>query len=226
MLDNIELSKLHTEELKEAFFRIDQDAKKLLSYIFPRIKSILTDINDKNDKNFRKRIKSSLSIDLGNILESEKITSSFSLAIEQNFSLIKTLTDKQLNRVKTNVINDIRSGNFKASKLRATLVKDFKMSERHAVLIARDQSHKLTSSLNQIRYEELGVTSYIWRTSRDQRVRGDPVGLYPNAKYSHYKREGEIFYFNSPPPDGNPGTPINCRCYAEPIFKTEPKRKR
>ena len=47
--------------------------------------------------------------------------------------------------------------------------------------------------------------------------------MLPKSKYhgNHWDREGKVYEWNNPPPDGNPGMPINCRCYAEPIFDIE-----
>ena len=46
---------------------------------------------------------------------------------------------------------------------------------------------------------------YIWRTKKDDKVRG-----------AHAEREGKIFNKNVPPEGGNPGEDYNCRCWAEP----------
>ena len=53
----------------------------------------------------------------------------------------------------------------------------------------------------------LGITQYIWRTSRDERVRE-----------SHLVLEGKTFSWDSPPDVGHPGQDINCRCTAEPVI--------
>jgi len=47
--------------------------------------------------------------------------------------------------------------------------------------------------LNRNRQEDLGVMGYDWRNVGDERVRGNPVGLYKNAKYDHWHREGKGF---------------------------------
>jgi len=74
--------------------------------------------------------------------------------------------------------------------------------------IARDQVSKLNANLNEIRQVDAGVTSYIWRTAQDERVRD-----------SHAEKDGEIFEWDAPPADtGHPGDDIQCRCYAEPYF--------
>ncbi len=50
---------------------------------------------------------------------------------------------------------------------------------------------------------------YIWRTKKDDKVRG-----------THAEREGKIFNRHVPPDGGNPGEDYNCRCWAEP-YKPE-----
>ena len=55
---------------------------------------------------------------------------------------------------------------------------------------------------------------YIWRTKKDDRVRG-----------KHAEREGEIFNWHVPPEGGHPGEDYNCRCRAEPYEPEKYKKK-
>ena len=55
---------------------------------------------------------------------------------------------------------------------------------------------------------------YIWRTQGDDRVRSE-----------HAARKGEVFDFDDPPEDGNPGEAENCRCWAEPIEEEQDEGK-
>lgn len=55
---------------------------------------------------------------------------------------------------------------------------------------------------------------YIWRTCKDDKVRG-----------KHAEREGKIFNKHIPPEGGNPGEDYNCRCWAEPYDEQEYKNK-
>lgn len=94
------------------------------------------------------------------------------------------------------------------------------VSRERAIIIARDQTSKMNSAINQARNEALGIEEYIWRTSKDSRVVGNPGGHYPkgNPKHmDHYHRNGKTFRWDDPPPDGHPGEPILCRCWAESI---------
>lgn len=81
------------------------------------------------------------------------------------------------------------------------------VTESRAALIARDQVGKLYGAVNKQRQENLGVTRYVWRTARDNRVREE-----------HEALEGESFTWSDPPSEGHPGEPVNCRCYADPDF--------
>ena len=115
------------------------------------------------------------------------------------------------------------------------------ITERRAQLIARDQVRKLQGALHEARQTDLGIESYIWRTSRDERVAGNPAGLYPDAPSNsethgdHWEREGRRFLWKKDGGrlvevlangktritdyrDGHPGDPIQDRCFAEPYI--------
>lgn len=103
-------------------------------------------------------------------------------------------------------------------KLAAELSDRFGIARDRARLIARDQVGKLYGQINAARQQDLGVTKFVWRTMRDERVRGDPDGKYPKAEPSHFDREGKVYSYADPPDGEIPGEPINCRCYPEPVF--------
>jgi SPP1 gp7 family putative phage head morphogenesis protein len=85
-------------------------------------------------------------------------------------------------------------------------------------LIARTETSKAWTVLTQTRAEALGLNWYIWRTSKDARVRN-----------SHRHMEGVLCNWNDPPSPEEldhqkrtyghyaPGSIFNCRCIAQPI---------
>jgi SPP1 gp7 family putative phage head morphogenesis protein len=91
--------------------------------------------------------------------------------------------------------------------LRDALIDKGDISERHAELIARDQTLKLNGAINQSRQQAAGVDSYVWSTSGDERVRDE-----------HAELDGETFSWASPPPPGHPGEDFQCRCIAIPVI--------
>jgi len=61
--------------------------------------------------------------------------------------------------------------------------------------------------VSRTRQQDAGITEYIWRTVQDGQVRPE-----------HAARNGMKFSYDNPPSDGPPGTPWNCRCFAEPVI--------
>lgn len=89
-----------------------------------------------------------------------------------------------------------------------------------AALIARDQVLTLNAEMTAARHQAAGIVQYVWRTSKDERVRPE-----------HRALEGKKFRYDDPPvvsktgDTGNPGIWYQCRCVAEPWidgFDTEP----
>lgn len=126
----------------------------------------------------------------------------------QNVALIKTVPQTFFADIERRLVDGLHSGE-RWENLADMLEERMGVAESRANLIARDQVGKLFGQLNEKRQTELGVTGYVWRTVHDNRVRE-----------LHEDRDGQHFDWNDPPEetpdDGHPGTPIQCRCYAEP----------
>ena len=97
------------------------------------------------------------------------------------------------------------------------------VTERHAALIARDQTLKMNAQVSQVRAENAGATKYVWITSNDERVRGRPGGKWAKSKSDHWDLQGKTFAYDSPPvtnpttgATNAPGEDFQCRCSAAP----------
>lgn len=126
--------------------------------------------------------------------------------VDSNVGLIRKLSDEVAGRVETSVlraVQDAKPWSDFADELQA----QFGFGETRAKIIARDQIGKFYGQANAARQRELGVTSFIWRTSEDERVRPE-----------HEELDGQTFRYDDPPSEGLPGEPILCRCSAEPVF--------
>jgi hypothetical protein len=168
--------------------------------------------------------------------------------IQENVTLIT--------KTKADVLSDINRlvmGGFRQGKRWETISGEifegtdltegvFDKLETRADLIARDQTSKLWGNLNEKRQEGAGISLYRWRTAEDERVRGNPGGLYPEARPSHFVMNGKYCSWADPTvyadtldeamagkwksresiggPSEHPGQPINDRCYAEAVFET------
>ena len=137
---------------------------------------------------------------------------------KQNVALIKSITDDAVTDIEGFVQRGLSAGS-RHTVIQKEIKEQFGVTRRRAKLIARDQVAKLNGQITKTRQEALGLEKYRWRTSRDERVRGNPAGKYPQSRYNHWAREGKTFSWEKPPPDGHPGFPIQCRCTAEPVFE-------
>ncbi len=137
--------------------------------------------------------------------------------VSQNTSLIKSVPTQYMAKVEQIVRTGVMAGT--TSREIAKQVKEASgVSDRRAKIIARDQCGKANGELTQYRQTDLGVKEYKWVTAHDERVRGNPAGMFPRAVPSHYARDGKTFYWDKPPDGGHPGMAILCRCFASPVF--------
>ena len=150
------------------------------------------------------------------------LANEIALFTAQNVNLVQSLKDDTFKNVGQKVYEGFQSG-ARAETIAQEITKYINPEKGNvsarANLIARDQINKLNGNLTQVRQTELGIKRYRWRTMKDERVRGNPGGLYPKAVPSHWDKEGKIYNWDDPPSDtGNPGDDFQCRCYAEPYL--------
>lgn len=104
-----------------------------------------------------------------------------------------------------------------------------------SAFVARDIVGSFYSRLQGVLSNTLGIRFYKWQTAHDERVRGDPSGLYPNAPHSHYDMDGLLCDNQNPSivshdngktwvqktgrlPIAHPGEEYNCRCVRVPYI--------
>lgn len=105
-----------------------------------------------------------------------------------------------------------------------------KLSTSRARYLARDIAGTYNSLvIRHMGTEILGTDLYKWVTYRDERVRGNPNGLYPKADPSHWIMEQILCRWSDPStystdvgktwiprlpkmPKDHPGNPFGCRC--------------
>jgi len=134
--------------------------------------------------------------------------------VSENVSLIKTIPNRLHDDVEKMVTRAVANGTLH-SDLEDQIASRFGVAKSDAARIARDQIGKFYGQVNHARQREIGITRFIWRTVGDQRVRDEHDELMAQS-------ENEPFSFDDPPQteDGPalPGEPVQCRCYAEPVF--------
>lgn len=172
----------------------------------------------RHSRRFNEAARAAIGIDLGRVIVGEGISNTIEAAVQRNVALIRGLTGDVAKRLEAQLLQALTQG-LNNAEIAKIITKEFGIGKRRAALIARDQAASFNGDLNRIRQTALGVTEYQWSTSLDERVRGNPEGRYPNARPSHWDREGKTFKWSDPPSDGHPGQPINCRCVARAVIE-------
>jgi SPP1 gp7 family putative phage head morphogenesis protein len=128
-----------------------------------------------------------------------------------NLALIRTLAEEKVARVRT-VLEE--SPGSRVEDLAERIRAQTGTTRSHAELLARDQTLKLNGEIAQARHKAAGVTEYVWRTSRDERVRS-----------RHKTLEGSRHKYTEPPVvdektgrRAHPGGDYQCRCTADPVL--------
>ena len=127
-------------------------------------------------------------------------------ARDENIRLVESALRDYAQDVR-DIFDDPEAFGLAPDELRKRLVDRGNVSESRAELIARDQTLKLNSAINQAQQTAAGVTSYVWSTSGDARVREEHAAL-----------NGETFDWDSPPEPGHPGEDYQCRCVPIPVL--------
>jgi len=202
-------------------------------------KDITLQTYKESKRKFYAQFKKAAGIDLMTIMTEKGLKDAFDAQVKENVNLISSIPKKYFDDIQTLVKDNVNGVKVPEGGMIQALMDLTKATKTKAKLIARDQTAKAFSDFNHLRMQNCGVQGYCWRNSRDRRVAGNPNGLYPdvdkNSKYhgNHWDREGQYFLFQKmakppiapdgkpfrqPPPDGPPGKPILCRCFADPVI--------
>lgn len=210
------LRQLQSEYVNDAYARTLEEAFNRLRRAYVDINynaqivanSFTTHTNDTNKRRFYSAIEKSVGVNLQSIIQNENLEDILVATTRENVGLIRSIPEEYFKKIETIVFTGTTQGNTAGSMIQQ-IMKIGKSTTKRAKLIARDQTSKLNSALNQQRQQNLGVEEYIWRTAGDDRVRE-----------SHRTNNGKVFKWDEPPKDtGHPGHDIQCRCVAQPIIK-------
>ena len=124
--------------------------------------------------------------------------------ITENVQLVSNMNTQQIGKLETLFLRSLRDGS-RSAQVAGEVSTVLGESISRARLIARDQIGKLDGQLSMHKQTAAGISGYVWRGALDARERP-----------SHVAREGVVFQWDAPPPDGHPGQAIQCRCNAEP----------
>lgn len=122
---------------------------------------------------------------------------------------IKDMESRAVERIRKCMLQLTMEEGLRQEEIAEALIKEFGMTERHALFLARQEAKLIKAKIARDRALKLGYTDYIWQTNIDGRER--PL---------HRALNGQRCSFLSPPiidekgTRGNPGEAFSCRCLA------------
>lgn len=126
---------------------------------------------------------------------------------------IKKFSEEMISEIRQTVSDNASQG-YRFDKLITRIQNRYDVSLNKAKFLARQETGLLVSKHRQVRFEEVGITRYIWRTSGKPTVRDD-----------HKALNGREFLYSEPPivdkhtgRRANPGQDFNCECIDEPVI--------
>ena len=131
----------------------------------------------------------------------------------EQVALIKSgIIEGAAQRVHDLTIKGLEDGT-RAKEYAAEIMRSGDFAKNRAMLIARTETSRASTSFVQARAEHIGSTHYVWHTSHDGDVRSD-----------HRALDGKVFSWDDPPiadkrsgAKSHPGQIYNCRCFPTPI---------
>lgn len=179
-------------------------------------------VNKEQRELFQKRMASALGVDYTHVFDDKIVHSAAELMAAEASSYIQLIPEHYFDDIQEKVLTNFQQLPLpEGMTLTQYIQHTYGLQDWEAKRLARDQTSKINTAITQARNEEIGIEEYIWRTAGDIRVVGTPGGLYvkPNKLHgNHYERNGKKFRWDSPPADGHPGWPIQCRCWSDPVI--------
>lgn len=124
---------------------------------------------------------------------------------------IKSVRDEVAEALRRDIVEALAKGTppevLAARWRREGIPVTFGTLEGRTKVIAQSQLHNLHAQVQSARARAVGATRFVWRTQLDAAVRAE-----------HQALEGTVHEYDDPPSEGLPGTPVNCRCWAETVI--------
>jgi len=125
--------------------------------------------------------------------------------------LLAQLTADEFSDLEKHIMQGVLDGK-RPREVARILESRFDISKNRLNLIVTNETENLNAAITKRRQQDLGIDSYMWSTSGDQRVRA-----------SHRLMDRKVFRWDDPPTipgEGavHPGQPIRCRCVAQAVI--------
>lgn len=154
---------------------------------------------------WRGAVLSATGVDLSTMIGAQDVRATLATVVERNVSLVRSVSDEVRQR-----IADATFRGLSERRAAVDVAKDIReatgMGKDRAKRIASDQLTKLSSSLDQERRREAGLTEWQWVSSGKVHFRPE-----------HQARDGKVYSDDNPPSD-LPGELVNCACTSKAVL--------
>lgn len=169
-----------------------------------------------NQRNFREIVRSTIGVNVS--MQEPWLNDELAAWSTQNVRLVSSVPEQEHVNISRLALDGVRSGK-PVREIEKEIRDRYGIAKNRAKTIARTETAKLNSELTERRQREIGISTYYWRTSRDERVRNshkvlngmlcrwDDPTVYSDDKGKTWKKRSSIGGYN-----GHPGTDYSCRC--------------
>lgn len=182
------------------------------------IRAIEQAIDDMNRWHYGKTVvtfRAAFKVDIRPYLSTPDVRAHMVERISENVDLIRTIPRRAHEGLKEKLRRMLVLEPFDQELMTRVIRQEYGSTGYNLRRIVRDQTNKTIGQLTQLRQTQIGIQSYQWLTSQDERVRP-----------THLRNSGLVFDWANPSPiTGHPGHDIQCRCAAIPIV-TQAQRQR
>lgn len=213
------------ETLTRALDQMEFRAAAIAEGLRPKMIEFADKLGKFNQTQFQRAINSTWGINVS--LNEHWINDELKSWAEVNSKLVSSVPANAQTDVARIAQEGVRSGR-NVRDIQSEIQERFNVQRNRAQTIARTETAKINSELSKRRQTELGIDTYYWATSRDERVRGadtnarpgdyhdvldgmlcrwDDPTVYSDDGGATWKSRSSIGGFI-----GNPGDTYNCRC--------------
>jgi SPP1 gp7 family putative phage head morphogenesis protein len=192
--------------------------------VINRLGEISGEVGNFNRRAFARAMSAVIGVDITQGMDGAWLRTSITSWSRENASLIRSIPERMLTDVEGIAQRALRAGADPRETSRE-IRERFGVTEARARLIGRDQVAKLNSDITKGRNQALGIETYEWSTSGDERVRESHKVM--NGKLCRwddatvYSEDGGVTWLQRSSIGGvdeHPGQDFQCRCVSRPIL--------
>lgn len=187
-------------EVESALASGQTAATAVIASITPQLEGWAARLAQWHARKWAANVAAGTGVTIAQFLTNAAIADDLAASLAWNAGLIRNVSDSTRDRI-ANIVWAGWKNRTPRREIARQINEAVGIERRRALNIARDQSIKLSSSLDEARMLEAGLDEYIWRH-----------GGSLNPRHVHVERDGKRYKVSTPPAGGPPGTEINCKC--------------